>query len=348
MIQISDLTKKLGSFCLEEINLSIEKNEYFVVLGPTGTGKTVLLETLAGMYRPDKGHIHIGDRDVTFAPPEDRRMGFVYQDYMLFPHLSVRGNILFGVDHRKVPKARREKKLTEMATLLRLDELLDSYPQTLSGGEQQRVALARALITDPEVLLLDEPLSALDPASKEVFQGELQRIHKETSTTMIHITHDFNEGMLLADRMAVMMDGKILETGKPAEIFQRPKTEAVAAFVGMQNIYCGEVVTRGEGQYFCSGALSLRVATEFSGPAKAAIRPEDIIFAKHKIESSAQNILRGEIREIIHGGTFAKVILDVGETLTILITKQALEDMELEKGKEGWAVFKTAAVHVFK
>lgn len=213
MIRLCNVSKKLGDFELKDIDLSIADQEYFDILGPTGTGKTVILEIIAGMHRPDRGEVWLNKRNVTAEYPESRNIGFVYQDYMLFPHLSVQENILFPLKLNKTPAKIMKKKLDQMTELLSIAHLLKRFPATLSGGEQQRTAIARALITEPQVLLLDEPLSALDPRSKEIFQQEFKHIHEQIKTTTIHITHDFNEALVLADRVGIMFDGEIVQTG---------------------------------------------------------------------------------------------------------------------------------------
>jgi len=266
-VKISGLWVDLEEFLLRDINLDIADGEYFVVLGPTGAGKTVLLETVAGLHQPRKGHILLDGVDVTGVPPERRGTGFVYQDYALFPHLSVAGNIAFGLRLRRMGRGVIEERVTAIGRLLGIEHLLRHVPGTLSGGEAQRVALARALVVEPRLLLLDEPLSALDPETREALQRELGRIHQELGTTTIHVTHDFEEAVALGDRIAVLKasplralarredrvgdskrEGRIVQVGAPEEIFRRPANEFVARFVGVRNIFRGEALSE-EGGY---------------------------------------------------------------------------------------------------
>jgi len=347
MINLCNISKKLGDFKLNNINLRIENNEYFVVLGPTGTGKTVLLELISGMYKPDEGEIWINGINMTSSYPEERNLGFVYQDYMLFPHLDVQENITFALKLKKMAPEKIAEKLEQIVTLLNIKPLLKRYPSTLSGGEQQRTAIARALATEPQILLLDEPLSALDPSSKELFQQELKRIHQQTKITTIHITHDFNEALFLADRMGVMHNGEIVQVGSPQEVFQKPISQFVAEFVGMENIYNGDLIHEATNQYVQIGPVHIHVVSEMRGKVRVAIRPEDIIIAKERFLSSAQNAIEGRIIRIIARGPYIKVILDAGITIVVLITKQALEEMNLKMGQRVWAVFKTTTVHIF-
>jgi len=347
MIRLCNVSKRLGDFRLKNIDLGIEDNEYFVILGPTGTGKTVILELIAGMYQPDQGEVWINERNVTTDYPESRRIGFVYQDYMLFPHLNVQENILFALKLQKTPARIMKQKLERMTTLLNIGQLQKRFPATLSGGEQQRVALARALIAAPEVLLLDEPLSALDPRSKEAFQQELKHIHEQIKTTTIHITHDFNEALVLADRMGIMCNGEIVQVGSPEEVFQKPCSQFVAEFVGMENIYRGDIRDEGGVKHVRLGPLQLRVVSPLQGKVRVAIRSEDIIIAEDRLTSSAQNIIPACIVKIIPRGAFFKIVLDAGIPLVALVTRQAVDEMKLVPGKNVWALFKTTAVHVF-
>lgn len=238
-------------------------------------------------------------------------------------------------------------KLAQMTNLLKINHLLRRYPETLSGGEQQRVAIARALVAEPAVLLLDEPLSALDPGTKEAFQQELKQIHQLMRTTTIHITHDFTEALVLADRMGVMQEGSIVQTGSPQEVFQKPSSRFIAEFVGMENIYQGELEIGERGSFVRIGAVELCAVGERSGPVRVGIRPEDIIISREEFASSAQNMLAARITAIIPRGALVKINLDVGVPLTALITRKSLEDMRLETGQEVRAIFKAAALHIF-
>ncbi|MBN2254899.1 MAG: ATP-binding cassette domain-containing protein, partial [Deltaproteobacteria bacterium] len=232
MIRVEDVNIRLGEFTLRDINLAIDENEFFVLMGPTGAGKTVLLEAIAGLIPLRSGTIRVRDKDVTKMPPEKRGVSIVYQDYALFPHLTVRENIEYGLHFHKVDRGEADKRLTRMVEILDLGHLLKRLPLNLSGGENQRVALARALMVNPRVLLLDEPLSALDPGFREEIRNRLKGLHQNSTVTFLMVTHDFADALSLAERATVMNNGVIEQTGSMSDIFQRPNSTFVADFVG--------------------------------------------------------------------------------------------------------------------
>ena len=235
MLRLDDIGLALGSFHLRGIHLHIRAGEYLVLLGPTGAGKTVLLETIAGLYAPDQGRILLHGRDITRTAPEKRHLGIVYQDYALFPHFTVFDNIGFGLKMRKTAPKDIDLQVRAMADFLKISHLLTRLPANLSGGERQRSALARALVLQPEVLLLDEPLSAVDRLTGNFLRDELKRIHRELGMTILHITHNMEEAFFLADRMAVMNQGKILQQGTVGEVCGQPKNRFVAELMGLKN-----------------------------------------------------------------------------------------------------------------
>ena len=342
MIRIEDLTVDLGEFILKEVNLEIERGEYFVVLGPTGAGKSVLLETIAGLYQPKKGLIEIDGRDVTKDEPRKRNLSIVYQDYMLFPHLTVKENIEFGLKEKS-------RDLDKIVEFLDIGGILHRKPDTLSGGESQRVALARALVTKPAVLLLDEPLAALDINTREKIMSKLRQINEEMGITVIHITHERSEAITLADKMAVMNGGGILQVGTPEVVFRKPNSEFIANFVGVENLFKGESVIdqdTGVANIEVKGVKIVSTSCK-SGDVFASIRPEDILVSIEKIETSARNSYRGEIIEIIDRGAIVKIVVEVGIPFVVVITKRSFDDMVLKKGLSVYITFKAAAVHVF-
>jgi ABC-type Fe3+/spermidine/putrescine transport system ATPase subunit len=236
MLRLEGICLRLGEFRLHDIYLHVKAGTYLMLLGSTGTGKTVLLETIAGVHKPSSGAIHIKGRDATHLSPEKRHLGIVYQDYALFPHLTVFQNIAFGLRLRGITDRKIKGAVEEMASFLEISPLLKRPPGRLSGGERQRVALARALVMEPYVLLLDEPMSALDRVTRSRIQNELKRIHTQLGVTIVHITHDLAEAFFLADHLAVMKDGRILQEGTLQEVCRRPNDRSVAELVGIENL----------------------------------------------------------------------------------------------------------------
>jgi molybdate transport system ATP-binding protein/molybdate/tungstate transport system ATP-binding protein len=347
MISLSNISKDLGEFVLKDVSLEIERGEYFMILGPTGSGKTILLETIAGVYRPDGGRILLNGVDVTSLPPRERNVGMVYQDYMLFPHLTVEQNIAFGLRWMRPAQTDGNRSVHRLAGLLGVEDLLHRYPGTLSGGEQQRVAIARALIVEPDVLLLDEPLSALDTRTREKLRDELLRLHRLTRTTIVHVTHGFDEAFLLGSRMAVMNRGRVEQVGEPVEVFHHPGSRFAAEFLGIGNLFKGDSLVENGVSRVRIGETELVSTVPLPGRVHAVIRPEHILLSLAPFESSARNTFSGPIRRILDNGTTLQVTVDIGLPLTAALTRRSFEDMALTQGKSVHATFKAADVHLF-
>ncbi len=350
MIEIKALSRKWKSFALDSLDLTILDGEYFVILGPTGSGKTLLLELLAGFHRPDSGQILINGKDVTDLSPEKRNLAFVYQDYSLFPHMTVKKNIEFGL---KMKKLKAPGKFREISEYLNISHLLERYPLNLSGGEQQRVSLARALVTDPEFLMLDEPLSALDPRTQDSAREVLLNVHRKGKLTVLHITHDQTEARIMADRIAVVMDGKLVQVGTPEEIFEKPANDRIADFVGFENVLKGRVFSsengligiEAEGTVIeAAGELEVKVGDIVH----AGMRPENIVLSKTVTQSSIRNSLKGTVIGVQSLGALVRVRVDCGFVLNALVTRQSAEEMELVPGVSVYAQFKASSIHVLR
>ncbi|MBT9386309.1 ABC transporter ATP-binding protein [Pseudooceanicola sp. CBS1P-1] len=237
-LTIDGLEKSYGKVrALERISLGVAEGEFVTLLGPSGSGKTTLLMSVAGFTEPTAGRILLGDQDITRLDPEDRDFGFVFQGYALFPHLSVADNIAFPLRVRKWPRARIQARVEEMLALVGLEAMARRKPAQLSGGQQQRVALARALSFGPRMMLLDEPLSALDRSLRDSMQQELKRLHRETGVTFLYVTHDQEEAYAMSDRIAVFHRGRLVQSGPPREIYARPANSFVAGFIGGNNLF---------------------------------------------------------------------------------------------------------------
>ena len=346
MIEVRNLIVELDGFTLGPLSLEIGEGEFFIILGPTGAGKTVLLETIAGVHRPSNGRILIEGQDLTFLPPERRGIGIVYQDYSLFPHLTARRNIEFGLRLKGMPKGERERRIQELAQLLGIGHLLDRYPPTLSGGEGQRVALARALAPRPKLLLLDEPLSALDPKIRERLAGELKRINRETGVTFIMVTHEIKEALVLGERIALLKDGKIEQVGRPDQFFSSPATPYVAEFFGVNNVF--------KARFKGDKALVGDVIITLKAPPKAregfvVIRPDDIVISKILVSSSARNQFRVEVTSLRDLGSYVEVKTRVGSVeFCVYITRYALREFDLKEGERVFLSFKAMAVETIE
>jgi molybdopterin-binding protein len=348
MIQIKNLSINLGDFMLRDINLTVGEGEYFIILGPTGAGKTVLLESIAGLYPVKSGEIWLRGKEVTRLEPEKRGISIVYQDHVLFPHLSVKDNIVFGLRLRKHTKQETKAALDWVTQLLGVSHLVDRKPDTLSGGERQKVALARALSIKPQVLLLDEPLSALDPEGREGVQQELRQLHNRLKVTTIHVTHDFEEAIALGNHIAVLGEGCIKQVGTPEHIFRQPNSEFVARFAMARNIFAGEVVDRGNGDtVFSTEGTELAVVTDLRGSFHASIRPEDILISPDPLHSSARNSFCGLITRVADKGSTLYLTVNLPPDFICLVTRRSFEEMELAEGKKVYITFKASAVHIF-
>lgn len=337
----------MGEFFLKNVSLDVALGEYLMILGPTGAGKTILLETIAGIYPPDEGKVYLNDRNITGLPPRKRNIGMVYQDFMLFPHLNVEENIKYGMRSKKCSKVEVSQKVNKLAELLSISHLLKRHPVTLSGGEKQRISIARALVMEPEILLLDEPLSALDTETRAKLRKELRRIHALTRTTMIHVTHSFDEAFLLGSRMAIMNNGEIVQTGEPGEVFRKPNCRFVAEFLGVTNVFQGEAVIDDGDPCVKVNGLKIRSASAGSGQVYASVRPEDILVSFAPIDSSARNSFQGEIKDISDAGIVLKITVDAGIPFVAAITRRSFLDMGLNQGGKVFLTFKATDVHVF-
>ncbi len=348
MIEIEELCVDMGEFRLDGVNLSVKEGEYMVVMGPSGAGKTLLLQAILGIVRPERGRILIDGKDVTSMPPEKRGLSYVPQDYALFPHMTVYDNIAFGLRIRGYDDSYIREKVGEITDVMGIANLLHRKPTTLSGGEKQRVALARALVVKPRALLLDEPLSALDKVTRSELQQFLRKLHSNMKFTAIHVTHDFLEASYLADRMAIIFDGKVVRTGTLEEIITYPGDERVARFIGSENIIRGKAVSEEGLTRVYVGDLELISAYKGSGEVLVLIRLEDVYIHGSKVgKVSARNVFKGTVEEIEFRDPVYLVTFNVaGIKMRSVITKQALEELSVELGRDFLLSVKATAVKI--
>jgi spermidine/putrescine transport system ATP-binding protein len=332
-VEIRNVTKRFGEVtAVDGVSLAIGRGELFALLGPSGCGKTTLLRLLAGLETTDAGTIRIQGQDVTRVPPHRRPVNMVFQQYALFPHLTVAENVGFGLpyhpSHRRQPPAARQAQVAAALALVRLDGLAHRRPDQLSGGQRQRVALARALVLQPAVLLLDEPLAALDPNLRREVQVELKGLQRELATTFVFVTHDRDEALAMSDRIAVMSQGKVEQVGSPAAVFEAPETEHVARFLGATNVFTAEVRRLEDGVLF----LQLPDGPELAVPAaptpgeaplrrqpvRFVVRPERL--ALRAIPSPAEVSLAVTVEDRIYHGASTEWIVRGrgGERFTVL------------------------------
>lgn len=317
-LTLTNINKTYGNTtAVENFNIQVEKGEFISFLGPSGCGKTTTLRMIAGFELPTSGNITIADRDLTFIPPNKRNVGMVFQSYALFPNMTVAGNIGYGLKTAGKPKAEIAKRVEEMLALIHLEHLGNRYPSQLSGGQQQRVALARALAIRPQVLLLDEPLSALDAKIRVELRQEIRRIQQQLGITTIYVTHDQEEALSLSDRVVVMSQGRIEQIGTPSDIYTLPETEFVAQFVGQINLLPVNIINPPEGLVKI-GNQPIRTSRSVNyidgRTLRLAIRPEEI----NPGHLEGANNLMGKVESITYLGSIVRLRLRIEDNLVLM------------------------------
>jgi multiple sugar transport system ATP-binding protein len=352
-VALKNLTKRFGNVvAVNNLSLEIEDKEFLVLLGPSGCGKTTTLRCIAGLDTPDEGEIYIGDKLVNDLAPKDRNIAMVFQSYALYPHMTVFDNIAFPLKMRKLPMDEIEKRVKKVAELLRIPHVLNRKPGQLSGGEKQRVALGRAIVRNPDVFLMDEPLSNLDAKLRIYMRAELKRLQKELGVTTVYVTHDQVEAMTMADKIAIMNQGILQQVGTAFEVFNNPSNLFVAGFIGsppMNFINC--TLKEEDGSYFLdAGAFTLPIATYIgkiinekssSSEVILGIRPEDIIIEEKPM---VKNPIRAEVYVTEPMGS--EIIIDLkvdGEIIKVKV----LKELKLNIGDKVWIRFDENKMHVF-
>jgi ABC-type sugar transport system ATPase subunit len=349
MIRIEGLTILFESFRIKDLNIQIEEGGFHFLLGPTGSGKTLILESIMGLRKPRTGRIWIGDKEVQDLPPEHRGISYVPQDLALFPHLKVRENILFGIRARDLDMKIYEEYVYALVEVMKIGHLLERYPAHLSGGEKKRVALLRALAPKPKLLLLDEPLAGLDPSIKVDIQHLLRNLHTSFHPTTLCVTHDFEEVYFLGDEMTIFIDGKVEQVGRRDDVFLRPNSKKVAQFLGAKNLYRAKVLTNEtSSQRLILGVNGLQFSIpmslyqdkmEVGKEVDLFIRPEEVMLLREEKlvkDSLKQNILEGKIQDISVREKYYTIYFETTEgkiLFEILIPNYAFRNLNLSVGK---------------
>lgn len=347
MIRVTNLSYNIGNFSLQNLSIEIAEEEYFVLLGKPGSGKTIFLECLCGLNRIKNGTIKIAGKDVTLAEPRDRGIGYVPQDYALFSTKSVRENIVFGLRVQGLDWKEIEERLSEITELLNIRHLVDRSIEGLSGGEQQKVALARALILKPKVLVLDEPVSALDEATREITCKELKRIHRKTRTTIIHVCHNFEETRIVAERIGILRDGKLIQVGPIDEVFAHPVDVNVANFLRVGNVLKGYAtptekkvnITIGNTVFVADGVL-----IESPKEVEFALPEKNLSVSLNSPDNDLENRLVGNIVDTFPRGLINHIVIEIEPNLTI--TAFALPSC-CKIGTKVHLSFPASAIHIF-
>ncbi|MGB9928935.1 MAG: ABC transporter ATP-binding protein [Methanosarcina sp.] len=335
---------------LKDINAQIKRGTSTALVGPTGSGKTVLLRLIDLLEKPSSGTIYFEGSNANESDNTRlqirRQIGMVFQKPLAFK-ASVYDNIAYGLRIRG-KKENMDEKIKDLLELIGLPGYENRNALKLSGGETQRLALARAMITEPKLLLLDEPTANLDPLSKKKLEELILKINRESETTIIMTTHDLLQGQKLADKMVILNNGQVLQSGTPEKIFRKPKNKFVADFVGIENIMSGEIEDSSDGLVkINTGSITVFTLSEKKGKVNFTVRPDEITISREKVKTSARNTIQGIVYEIIDTGSLIKLLIDTGELFTVFITRESLNELNISIGASVWLYFKVSAVHVF-
>jgi putative spermidine/putrescine transport system ATP-binding protein len=341
MVQISGIRKQYNQLvALHDTDLTVPAGEFLTLLGPSGSGKTTLLNLISGMTSATRGRIAINGRDVTDLPAEKRGIGMVFQNYALMPHMTVFDNIAFPLQIRKVSRAEIKRRVTEVLELVRLPQVADRKPSELSGGQQQRIAIARCIVYKPDLILMDEPLGALDKKLREQMQLEIRRIHRELGITMLYVTHDQEEALNMSDRIMLMNSGRVEQLGTPSELYFEPKTQFAADFIGASTLLAATVLEAGQpavleldGGHTCRVSVSGNVSAGTKG--KLMLRPESLRMVATDAVSTDQNALLGTLTNTLVTGGTSNHYITLADGATVVVQELTnLETSQLAPGKE--------------
>ncbi len=346
-VRIEGVTKRFGEFvAVDTVSLDVHRGEIFCLLGGSGSGKTTLLRMLAGFEAPSSGRILIDGQDMSAIAPYDRPVNMMFQSYALFPHMTVEKNIAFGLEQERLAAAEIRRRVGEILEIVKMPQFATRKPHQLSGGQRQRVALARALVKRPKLLLLDEPLAALDKKLREHTQFELLNIQKQLGVTFIVVTHDQEEAMTLSSRMGVMNHGKIVQVGSPTDIYEFPATRFVADFIGSVNMFEGKLVEDEPGyvrirsdELSCTMYVDHGISSPPDAKVWAAVRPEKIVISRAPVPGVAENVEPGTVKEVAYLGDMSVYLVQLGSGKTIRVTRPNVVRHIEDRIAAGEAVF---------
>jgi ABC-type Fe3+/spermidine/putrescine transport system ATPase subunit len=347
MLRLININRQLGDFALKDINLEVSDGQYYVLLGRSGSGKTQLLELIAGLEHPDTGSIILDNEDITRQKIQNRKIGIVFQDYAVFPHMTVFGNIAYPLRVRNETRNSIAEKVEKAATAMNISHLLERSTEKLSGGEMQRVALARTLITSPRLLLLDEPLSSLDTSLKDDLKRLLRKLNK-AGQTIIHVTHDYGDAISLAKRVGVIHNGKIIQEGSVNEVFKNPANRFVARYAGIRNFFrvdiAGEngtfsAVTENNTRFMLDGVTNI-------SDSLLLLRNDSIVITNEKPADIKLNSFKGKVTEIIPSEYGMEVIIDAGDLFYTDTPASDIDKLNLIEGKDVWVSFPSSSIVV--
>jgi ABC-type sugar transport system ATPase subunit len=344
MLKLVDINRKLGDFALTDINLEIPEGQYYVLLGRSGAGKTQLLELIAGLEHPDSGNIFLDRENITKKKIQERKIGIVFQDYAVFPHMTVYGNIAYPLKARRVDEKMIAGKVAEAATQMNISHILERTTENLSGGERQRIALARTLIISPRLLLLDEPLSSLDASLKDDMKKVLRQLNR-AGQTIIHVTHDYSDAISLANKVGVIHNGRIIQEGPVNEVFKKPINRFVARYAGIRNFFRIRTISEnGAIKGITNNNLEFRLTGDIiNDDCLVILKSEDILLSRTKPEDPSLNCFKSRVEEIIPSVYGKEITLNAGDRFYANVSKIEFESLSLIENEEIWISFPVTA-----
>ncbi len=345
MLELKNISKNYGDFALRDINLEISKGEYFILLGRSGAGKSQLLEIIAGLRSPDSGRIILNDRDITEEKIQARKTGMVFQDFAIFPHMTVYDNIAYSLKIRRLPRKKIQATVRKMAENVNIEHLLNRRTDDLSGGERQRVAVARTLVTSPEIILLDEPMASIDTPLRDDIRRLLRKINS-MGITMLHVTHDYSEAIRLAHRVGVIHNGRIMQTGTPDNVFSKPANKFVARFAGIRNFYSVKISGEKGKKVAVSDKLKYMLPDGDYPENGLLIIKSDSINPSLEEQKDRDNCIKGKVTELNRAENGHELFVDAGDIFHVLVNNNRFEQLSIIPGQTVFLSFSSEVLKV--